>query len=80
VFKRYHSDKNNFQSFYLQDGGKNQLEQNYVTVTLCIFQTWVHETPQHPIAFAEFTAINKLCRGMHKRPQIITFGRYQQSI
>ena len=22
--------------FYLQDGGKNQLEQNYVTVTLCI--------------------------------------------
>ena len=33
------SDKH-FSKFYLQDGGKNQLawdmEQNYVTVTLCI--------------------------------------------
>jgi len=27
---------NSSQSLYLQDGGKNQLEQNYVTVTLCI--------------------------------------------
>jgi len=28
------------QGFYLQDGGKNQLEQNYVTVTLiCISHT-----------------------------------------
>jgi len=40
VFKRYHSDQHFFWSFYLQDGGKNQLayidtEQNYVTVTLC---------------------------------------------
>jgi len=35
VFKRYHSDIH-FSEFYLQDGGKIQLEQNYVTVTLCI--------------------------------------------
>ena len=37
VFKHYHSDIS--QSFYLQDGGKNQLadmERIYVTVTLCI--------------------------------------------
>ena len=26
---------NIFRSFYLQDGGKNRLEQNYVTVALC---------------------------------------------
>ena len=35
VFKRYHSDKH-FSQFYLQDGGKNQLERNYATVTLSI--------------------------------------------
>ena len=37
VFKHYHSDIS--QSFYLQDGGKNQLadmERIYVTVILCI--------------------------------------------
>ena len=26
------------QSFYLQDGGKNQLEQNYVNIILCIME------------------------------------------
>jgi len=40
VSKRYHSDKQ-FEEFYPRHGGKNQLaqndmEQNYVTVTLCI--------------------------------------------
>jgi len=35
VFKHYHSGKH-FSKFYLQDGGKNQPQQNYVTVTLCI--------------------------------------------
>jgi len=44
VFKHYHSDKY-LSEFYLQDGDKNQLysidmEQNYVTVTLC---------KQHPL-------------------------------
>ena len=39
AFKRCHSGKHFSQSFYLQDGGKNQLtdmEQNYATVALCI--------------------------------------------
>jgi len=39
LFKRYHSDKH-LSEFYLQDGGKKStcigMEQNYVTVTLCI--------------------------------------------
>ena len=39
AFKRYHSDKH-FSEFYLQDGGKKStgidMEQSYVTVTLCI--------------------------------------------
>jgi len=39
VFKRCHSDKH-FSEFFLQDGGKKSngidMEQNYVTVTLCI--------------------------------------------
>jgi len=37
MFKRYHSGKH-FSEFYLQDGGKSQLEQNYVTVALCVAQ------------------------------------------
>ena len=32
-------------SFYLQDGDKNQLEQNYVTVALCVTTTEPIEMP-----------------------------------
>jgi len=35
VFKRYHSTKH-LGEFYPQNGGENQLERNYATVTLCI--------------------------------------------
>jgi len=34
VFKRYHSKKH-LGEFYPQNGGENQLERNYVIVTLC---------------------------------------------
>jgi len=39
--KRYHSDKH-FLEFYRQDGVKNQLEQNYITVTLCVLAIYPH--------------------------------------
>jgi len=35
ISKHYHSGKH-FSELYLHGGGKNQLEQNYVTAALCV--------------------------------------------